>query len=190
MSVTCLHFRNWMDLVAAQLPGGLPPERRREYGELVADTCGVWDSGPWAAVPGIVHRIFAPRGWAWNGIYVLTGPRRLELAAGAGPPVCHTIEKSGGLHSSGMCFDALMMNQTVVASDVAAWPGYVSCDAESGLRTVAGMACPIRGEGGSWVAVWDLDALEPLEPWDGLLMDRFFAALAAARPPAPQDFRG
>ncbi len=111
-----------------------------------------------------------------------------ERAAAAGPPVCHTMEGSGGVGTSGMCFDALLMNQTLVAAEVKRWPGYVSCDGESGLETRSGIVCPIRGARATPLAVWDLDSTQEAEPEDPPFFDRLLATLSALLEPAPDDF--
>ena len=182
-------FKTWMRHTLALDVRAAPPERAGEHELVVGALAEVLEAGrsPWTSLPEIVQRVFAPRGWAWNGIYVLRDGR-LELASAAGPPVCHTIERTGGVGTSGMCFDALLMNQTLVAADVKRWPGYVSCDGESGLETRSGMVCPIRGAGAAPLAVWDLDATQELELEDPPFFDRLFATLSALLEPAPDDF--
>jgi len=163
--------------------------RRAEYLALVAATATLLTSenGLWRQLPATIREIFEHRGWAWNGIYVLKD-HQLELAAAAGPPVCHTLIQSGGVGTSGMCFDALLLNQTQVSADVKSWPGYVSCDGESGLATQAGLVCPIRGEDGNPVAVWDLDCTQALEPEDAPFFDRLFQVLSLLLKPGPAKF--
>jgi putative methionine-R-sulfoxide reductase with GAF domain len=174
-------FTSWMTQGFELWPGGLPEERRSEYEWLVARTAAAWTDGPelLRAIPALIRERFGARGFAWNGIYALAAPRTLELFAAAGPPVCHELERSGGAGSSGMCWDCILMGQTLIAADVSRWPGYVSCDAESGLATAAGICCPIRDAGQRPIAVWDLDCTRPLAAEDGVFFDRFFATLSA-----------
>lgn len=180
----------WLHQVLAQWPGGLGAERREEYGSLVELVAGGGDADVWRQLPGWVRSVFRERGWDWNGIYALEGEETLRLFSAAGPPVCNTIERSGGVGSSGMCFDAILMNQTLVAADVKRWPGYHTCDAESGLRTVSGIVCPIRGSSGRPLAVWDLDATASIAPEDGPFMDRLLATLSSLLQPDAAAFAG
>jgi putative methionine-R-sulfoxide reductase with GAF domain len=168
-------------------PGPVPAPRRREQDALLDAIGPGIDTGPalWGELPAMIHGVFGSRGWAWNGIYAKTTPDQLHLIAACGPPVCATLERSGGPGSSGMCWDGILLNQTLAAQDVHGWPGYVSCDPESGLSTAAGMVCPIRDRLGAPVAVWDLDSLLPLEPEDPPFFDRLFATLSALGPPLP-----
>lgn len=129
-------------------------------------------------LPGHVGRAMAGFGWLWNGIYVLGPNGELHLGPAHGPPVCSPLERHGGALTSGMCFDALAMNQTLVAHDVTQWPGYVSCDSASGLGTLASIVCPLRDPDGRPFAVWDLDATQPLEDGDVRFMDVLLSSLA------------
>ena len=90
-----------------------------------------------------------------------------------------------------MCFDAMLMNQTLITNEVSRWPGYVSCDGPSGLETTAGMVCPIRNGVGIPFAVWDLDSTRFLEGADAFFFDRFYASLSSfERPEFLEEDRG
>ena len=183
-------FRDWMSRALDLAPGKLPDARRHEYAALVEAAAPLLDTAnPWTSLPGVIRDVFGPRGWAWNGIYVRHEEDQLLLVAAVGPPVCATLDAppGSGIGDAGMCWDALRMNQTVVASDVKAWPGYVSCDLESGLATAAGLVCPIRGHDHKPIAVWDLDATEPLAPEDPAFMDRLWATISRLKPPVIED---
>jgi len=182
-------FREWMLLVLRHGVSGTGTKPRPDLERVLE---GIADllrahAPPWKKVPDIIRGAMEGRGWAWNGIYVRRG-ERLELFCAAGPPVCHVLERRGGPGTSGMCWDALLMNQTVSAADVKAWPGYVSCDGESGLQTRAGLVCPIRGAGGRPLAVWDLDATLPLEAAETAFCDALFATLSVLLEPEPSVF--
>ncbi|MAB88294.1 MAG: hypothetical protein CMJ90_02400 [Planctomycetes bacterium] len=142
---------------------------------------------PWRAVPGAIHDVLGGRGWEWNGIYVRHTERQLVLAAAHGPLVCATLDLEGGVGSSGMCWDAVLTGQTLVATDVKRWPGYVSCDAESGLATTASIVCPIGNAAGETIAVWDLDSTQPLDPGDGPFMEQVFTTLSSVCRPEVGD---
>ena len=129
------------------------------------------------ALPGRIGEAMEPFGWLWNGFYVARDGA-LHLGFAHGPPVCTPLERSGGPLSSGMCFDALALNQTLAAFDTKRWPGYVSCDVASGLQTVSGIVCPVRDPAGRPIAVWDLDATRRITPGDVRFFDVLFATLA------------
>jgi putative methionine-R-sulfoxide reductase with GAF domain len=115
----------------------------------------------------------------------------LHLANGAaGPPVCSPLklEKDGRAGSSGSCWDALLMNQTMAVDDVAQWPGYVSCDGASGLNTVSSIVSPIRDSRGRPIAVWDLDSEQKVAPEDAFFMGSYFDTLSALLKPSEADF--
>lgn len=186
--VAAANFGDWMLRVIDTWPGNLPENQSAEYRSLVASTVGLLQrtAAPWQGIADQVLEIFAARGWSWNGFYLLESRdvrSRLVLAVAAGPPVCATLERRGGVGSSGMCFDSVIMNQIVATNSVRDYRGYVSCDGESGLTSVAGMACPIRGKKGKPIGVWDLDSSQVLEPSDAPFFDRFFATLSAVLKP-------
>lgn len=131
----------------------------------------------WNRLVAEVGRLFRPRGWAWNGIYRLGGDR-LELSVACGPPVCATLERTGGVGSSGACFDGILLNRTLVIPDTSRWPGYVSCDGHSGLQTRSSIVIPIRSSCGSPVGVWDLDCEQCVTCADGLLMEALIGCIA------------
>lgn len=182
----------WLRQLHDQLPAPPPPERSRAFLALVAavEELVAGERELWKELPAAIQGLYEPFGWAWNGIYALRGSaprRRLELVAAAGPPVCATIdERPGGLGASGMCFDALHAGHPLLAGDVRRWPGYVSCDGESGLATLAGLAVPIPGPPGGprrgAAAVWDLDSTAPLEESDALLLGALIERAAVVIP--------
>lgn len=185
-------FRDWMTRALDLAPTAIPKPRRAEYAALIEVAAGLFsDPEPWRQLPAAIRHVFGDRGWAWNGIYARHTEDQLLLVAAAGPPVCATLDApaGAGVGDAGMCWDALLMNQTVVAANVKAWPGYVSCDGESGLATVAGLVCPIRDEDGRPVAVWDLDSTAPLAPEDPPFMDRFWASFSALLPAEKKKLR-
>ena len=133
-------------------------------------------------LPAIIGTAMQPFGWAWNGFYVLGNDGKLHVGPAFGPPVCSELERTGGPLSSGMCFDALLLNQTLSTGDVKRWPGYVSCDSTSGLSTVSGLVVPVRDPSGRPVAVWDVDSTAVIELADVRFFDVLFATLARTVP--------
>ena len=143
-----------------------------------------------AALPRLIGETMQPFGWLWNGFYAYRGDDRSSIHASRayGPPVCSSLERSGGALSSGMCFDAITLNQTMAAYETKQWPGYVSCDATSGLATVSGIVCPIRDANDRAIAVWDLDSTQTIDPADVRTMDVLFATLSRCKPITTADF--
>ena len=170
--------------LAAGLDRLEPDERRRttQHAAIEAIAERLVDGGDagalMAALPRVLGDAMQAFGWSWNGFYVAHPDGRLRLGHAYGPPVCAELERHGGLLSSGMCFDAYLLNQCLVVPDVKVWPGYVSCDAESGLNTVGGIVCPVRDPDGRPLGVWDLDATQPVTAGDGRLVESLFAGLA------------
>ena len=184
-----------MEVALTRSPVQIAPEVSSEYRTIVEQTVAELEAGrpAWATVPAILYKSLAGRGWSWNGYYVLdSGWLQLgHSAARDGLKVCATIvrEDGAGLHESGMCWDAMLLNQPLFAARVKDWPGYVSCDTESGLATVSGLVCPIRGRSLDPIAVWDLDCESPLAPSDAYFMERFLGALDTFAPPRTEDLR-
>jgi len=180
----------------AELTGG-EAERRAAYAGILDEVAGSVETEADAAailarVPEAIGRRMAPFGWMWNGFYVLREDGNLHVGPACGPPVCALLERAQGGRdgplTSGMCFDGLILNQTLVAWSAKDWPGYVSCDATSGLRTVAGIVVPLRDARGRPIAVWDLDASEPVLPGDVRFFDVLFATLARCLALRPASF--
>ncbi len=179
----------WVD----QLPGEIEENRLQAYRRLIK-SCGEVVDRPdsWSLLPGVIQKEMDCFGWAWNGIYHLHGNqpnRRLNLGPAAGPPVCATLEEIPG-QRSGMCFDAVRHGRILVAKDVKNWPGYVSCDGESGLATVASIVRPLLNAEGEVVAVWDLDSVDPIHPCDALLMDALLEGFGALGFPSEDSVHG
>ncbi len=197
--------------LGARTPPVSPPDLRRVVEtnarrELALETRGaayraVLDraleevaAGPRAlalALPAAIGAALEARGWLWNGFYVLGEDGKLHLGPAHGPPVCSPLERASedtGALTSGMCFDGLLLNQALVSYAAKDWPGYVSCDATSGLATVSGIVTPVRDADGRPIAVWDLDATEPVLPEDVRFFDVLFASLARAVSFTPEAF--
>jgi putative methionine-R-sulfoxide reductase with GAF domain len=183
MKTLALDFRRFVELNAALDVITHDDGRRAALRSIVREAEELLPGGAGSlagALPRAIGEAMGPFGWAWNGFYAPdeNETRALRLAHAFGPPVCAVLERSGGPLSSGMCFDALDLNQTLAAYDAKAWPGYVSCDAASGLGTVSGLVTPVRGPDGGPVAVWDLDATARIEPGDVRFVDVLFATLS------------
>jgi putative methionine-R-sulfoxide reductase with GAF domain len=188
-----LPFARFVELNVALERSVPDAERRAALRSIVETTGALLARGPrdtLRELPRAIGRAMGSRGWAWNGFYALRGAGRdeLHLSHAFGPPVCAVLERRGGPLTSGMCFDALELNQTLAAHDAKAWPGYVSCDAASGLGTVAGIVSPLRDPSGVPIAVWDLDSTRPIEPGDVRFADVLFATLSRSLALAGEHF--
>lgn len=184
-----IRFAEVVRLSAATALEAASPARRRAYDGILDDLQRslVEDSGAGVlrSLPAVIGAHMEPFGWSWNGTYVLGADGNLHLGPAHGPPVCALLERArskdgvpAGPLGSGMCFDGILLNQTLAAPAANAWPGYLSCDAASGLRTVAGIVSPLRDAAGRPVAVWDLDATQAIEPGDVRFVDVLFATLS------------
>ena len=191
-------FAEFVGRNAALAHSGLEAGRRTALEEVLAAVDRlVRDAAPglMSSLPRIFGRAMGPGGWRWNGYYLRRSPGELSLGAAFGPPVCSPLTDpgrtgsagAGELFRAGMCFDALHTNQTLVKHAGESWPGYVSCDATSGLATVAGIVAPIRDPVGRPFAVWDLDATEDVHPGEVRFVDVLFASLARFRDLGPAD---
>lgn len=81
----------------------------------------------------------------------------LLLGPFCGKPACQFINVTPG-KSRGVCADAFMQRQTVLVTDVDAYPGHIACDGE----TKSEIVCPLvlrREEGDIALGVLDLDCL-------------------------------
>lgn len=79
---------------------------------------------------------------------------RLLLGPFCGKPACQFINVAPG-KSRGVCADAFVRRQTVLVSDVDAYPGHIACDGE----TKSEIVIPLVLESGEAVGVLDLDCL-------------------------------
>ena len=181
---------DWTDLLNRQHPLTRDVEaleRMEELGARLRSQMRPWD---WAAWPGWVQKQFAERGWEWNGYYVRTADDMMRLGHAAGPPVCGELERLGGPGSSGMCWDAVLLSQPLVTSSVKDWPGYVSCDGASGLKTAAGAVIPLRASDSQILGVWDLDSSQPLDSADVTFVSHALQVAQRLYPPSHEELGG
>ncbi len=83
----------------------------------------------------------------WAGFYLMRG-NRLVLGPFCGKVACIHIALG-----KGVCGTAASQNQTLVVSDVHAFPGHIACDSASNSEIVV----PIR-QGGKVIGILDIDS--------------------------------
>ena len=78
-----------------------------------------------SALPRTIAACFIERRWDWNGFYHLrvggapeAEARFLDLGHAHGPPVCTPLTRSQGQFASGMCWEAMLQNRALIATDV------------------------------------------------------------------------
>lgn len=84
----------------------------------------------------------------WTGFYILI---KGELVVGPyqGPLACQVLEKG-----KGVCWEGIQKRQTIIVSDVHAFPGHIACDPRSKSEIVVPL---IEKEGRVW-GVLDVDS--------------------------------
>lgn len=175
-------FSKWINARLTQIPVPAGEGYERSYQSIVDGCLGLLDGGSvWDGLPTIIQDAGKCRGWEWNGIYVKR-ENAMQLRNAAGPPVCESLPLRGGMGESGTCFDALLMNQSIIITSPSTWPGYVSCDHRSGIDTVASIVCPLRDSNSRPCAVWDLDSSRPVIASDLMFFDAILSSLSAVSP--------
>ena len=86
----------------------------------------------------------------WTGFYLLDNG---ELCAGPyqGPVACQLLKKN-----TGVCWEAVNLETTIVVPNVHIFPGHIACDSRSNSE----IAVPLRNAEGRVVGVLDVDSTE------------------------------
>jgi len=86
----------------------------------------------------------------WTGFYLLDNG---ELCAGPyqGPVACQLLKKN-----TGVCWEAVNLETTIVVPNVHLFPGHIACDSRSNSE----IAVPLRNAEGRVVGVLDVDSTE------------------------------
>lgn len=87
---------------------------------------------------------------SWSGFYLLHGDE-LVVDVYQGPVACLVLAKH-----TGVCWAAIDRAESLVVSDVEAFPGHIACDAGSRSELVV----PLFGEEGFPIGVLDIDSHE------------------------------
>ena len=177
-------FSKWIYARLTQIPVLAGKGFDRSHLSIVDGCLELLDGGSgsvWDGLPALIQDAGKCHGWEWNGIYVKRD-LSMQLRNAAGPPVCECLPLRGGMGDSGTCFDALLMNQSLIITSPTTWPGYVSCDHRSGIDTVASIVCPLRDSNSRPCAVWDLDSSHPVLATDLMFFDAVLSSLCVVSP--------
>ena len=98
-----------------------------------------------ANVAAVLHGSF---GFWWTGFYRVAG-EELILGPFQGPVACVHIP-----FGKGVCGTAWKRNESVVVTDVEAFPGHIACSSASRSEIVV----PVHGPDGAVTAVLDIDS--------------------------------
>lgn len=96
----------------------------------------------------------------WTGFYLLDNG---ELYAGPyqGPVACQLLKKN-----TGVCWEAINLETTIVVPNVHLFPGHIACDSRSNSE----IAVPLRNTDGKVIGVLDVDSIE-FESFDHIDME-------------------
>jgi len=99
-----------------------------------------------ATAAALLHHKMA--GFLWTGFYLLRGG---DLVVGPyqGPLACLVLARH-----TGVCWAGIDRGETVIVSDVHAFPGHIACDSRSNSEIVV----PLRDSAGAIVGVLDVDS--------------------------------
>ena len=108
------------------------------------------ESSGWANLANASAAIKLASGWHWVGFYLVDSLQdNLVLGPFQGPLACTRLHRG-----KGVCAAAWETNETVVVSDVQAFPGHVACSSASLSEVVV----PVRDDRGQVVGVLDVDS--------------------------------
>lgn len=99
-----------------------------------------------ATVAAVLHHKMD--GFFWTGFYII---RDGDLIVGPyqGPLACQVLERG-----KGVCWAAVLRNESVVVPDVHQFPGHIACDS----RSKSEITVPVRNKKGEVLAVFDADS--------------------------------
>jgi L-methionine (R)-S-oxide reductase len=86
----------------------------------------------------------------WTGFYMLN-EGELVVRTYQGPVACQVLERDRGV-----CWAAIIRNESVVVEDVHLFPGHIACDSRSNSEIVI----PLRRLNGEIIGVLDVDSKE------------------------------
>ncbi len=112
--------------------------------ELIAETAN--PLARMATIAALLHHKMT--GFSWTGFYLLDG-EDLVVGPYQGLVACLVLERHAGV-----CWAGVDRNETVIVSDVHAFPGHIACDP----RSVSEIVVPLRRKDGTVAGVLDLDS--------------------------------
>jgi len=86
----------------------------------------------------------------WTGFYLLT-EGKLQVGPYQGSLACIDLKKD-----TGVCWEAINTNKTVIVPDVEAFPGHIACDS----RSCSEIVVPLYDEKNKLYGVLDVDSRE------------------------------
>jgi len=86
----------------------------------------------------------------WTGFYILQ-EGKLQVGPYQGSLACINLPKN-----TGVCWDAIVRNKTIVVGDVRNFNGHIACDS----RSLSEIVIPIKNKNQQIVGVMDIDSSE------------------------------
>lgn len=105
----------------------------------------------------------------WTGFYLLEEDA-LFVGPYQGPVACQRLEKG-----KGVCWAAVVQEETIIVPDVELFPGHIACDSRSKSEIVV----PLRNEEGRIIGVLDVDSssLNSFDETDALWLGKIVSLI-------------
>jgi len=133
-------------------------DRVRQYEDLKAEIESVvagetYIPARYASAACLLSEAFSPR-FFWTGFYVVDPLKPTELVVG---PYQGTLGCLRIPFGKGVCGACAESRETLIVSDVHAFPGHIACDS----RTNSEIVVPVFDAAGQLAAVLDVDSEQP-----------------------------
>lgn len=123
----------------------------RQIQSYVETTSDIW--ARLATIEAVLHHKMPS--FFWTGVYALVEDE-LIVRSYQGPVACQKLK-----HHTGVCWTAVLREETVIVDNVAEFPGHIACNSRSKSEIVI----PVRDREGKVFACLDVDS-EELEAFD------------------------
>jgi L-methionine (R)-S-oxide reductase len=135
----------------------LPADKRERYAALRAEIAAVIAGEPnriarLASAASLLAQAFPDR-FFWTGFYVVDPDKPRELVIG---PYQGTLGCIRIPFDKGVCGACATRGESIIVSDVHAFPGHIACDSRSNSEIVT----PVFDANGELVAVLDVDSTQ------------------------------